>query len=107
MSVVIEARNRGGLPLSVILLEIFPAAVTVALLVVVGLVHVASRTAVVTVGYELSRLDQQYTDLSREHDALKLELATWKSPVRLEAQARAKLGMALPAASSVIHVKVP
>ena len=57
MSVVIEARNRGGLPLSVILGEILPAALAVMLLATVGIIHVTSRVLVVAQGYELSRLD--------------------------------------------------
>lgn len=105
MSIVMEARNRGGLSLAVIVLEILPAALAVALFAVVGIVHVASRAMVVSQGYELSRLDQRFGDATREHDALKLELATLKSPSKLEAAARTRLGMAPPVAGSVAHVK--
>jgi cell division protein FtsL len=105
MSVVIEARNRGGVSFSVIFLEVLPAAFAVSLLALVGMVHVASRVAVVSTGYELSRLDAQSTELLRENAALKLELATQKSPVRLEALARAKLAMAPPPVGSVVVVK--
>ncbi len=105
MSVVIEGRHRGGVPFSVIFLEVLPAAVAVALLALVGMVHVSSRVLVVSTGYELSRLDAQATELSRENSALKLELATQKSPVRLEALARARLAMAPPPIGSVVQVK--
>lgn len=105
MSVVIEARNRGGVPFSVIFLEVLPAAFAVGLLALVGMVHVASRVAVVSTGYELSRLDAQSTELLRENAALKLELATQKSPARLEAIARTKLAMAPPPVGTVVVVK--
>lgn len=103
MSVVLEARNKGGLSLSVILLEIFPAAIAVMLLALVGIVHVTSRVMVVKMGYELSRLDAKGVDLARENDALKVELATATSPGRLAPLAREKLQMTVP--TVVINVK--
>ena len=84
MSVVILPRSRGGAPLSVILLELFPAALVVALLAAVGIVHVTSRVLVVNLGYELSKLDGRATDLERRNAELSVELATLKSPARLE-----------------------
>ena len=103
MSVVLEARNKGGLSLSVILLEIFPAALAVFLLATVGIVHVTSRVMVVKLGYELSRLDQTNTDLQRENDALTVELATLTSSSRLAPLAKEQLHMQVP--SLVIPVK--
>jgi cell division protein FtsL len=101
----IELRTRGALPFSVIFLELFPAALAIALLAAVGIVHVTSRVLVVKVGYELSRLDGESTTLTRENDRLKLELATLKSPARLEGLARKDLNMAPPAAASIIHLE--
>lgn len=101
---VVELRTRGALPFSVIFLELLPAALAIALLAAVGVVHVTSRVLVVRVGYELSKLDQEATALTRDNDRLKLELATLKSPTRLESIARSQLGMAPPAAASIIHL---
>ncbi|MFZ5445428.1 MAG: cell division protein FtsL [Myxococcota bacterium] len=103
MSVVLEARNKGGLSLSVILLEILPAALAVLLLATVGIVHVTSRVMVVRMGYELSKLDAKNVELTRENDALKVELATMTAPARLEPTAKAQLGMKVP--TVVIPVK--
>jgi cell division protein FtsL len=103
MSVVLEARNKGGLSLSVILLEIFPAALAVMLLAVVGIVHVTSRVMVVKMGYALSKLDAQANELSRENDALKVQLATITSPAQLAPLAKAQLSMQVP--TVVIPVK--
>lgn len=103
MSVVVEARTKGGVSLSVILLEIFPAALAMALLAAVGVMHVTSRVMVVKLGYELSKLDSQSVELQREKDALQVELATLTSPAKLTPQAKGQLGMQAPAL--VISVK--
>jgi cell division protein FtsL len=105
MTGAVELRTRGALPFSVIFLELFPAALAIALLAAVGIVHVTSRVLVVKVGYELSKLDAEATALTRDNDRLKLELATMKSPAKLEAAARAQLGMVPPAATAIIHVE--
>ena len=102
MSVV--AVKKGGLPLSVILLELLPAGLLVAMFAVVGVVHVTSRVMVVKVAYELSRLDSERQDLARERDKLELELATLRSPARLEGLARQKLQLGPPAAGTVFNV---
>ncbi len=103
MSVAIEGRR--GVSLGVIFFELLPAALLVVLFATVGIVHVTGRVLVVKVGYELSRLDSAGIDLQREHDRLKLELATLRSPARIEAIAREKLSMGPPAASALFHVK--
>ena len=96
MSVVLDARNKGGLSLSVILLEIFPAALAVLLLAAVGVLHVTSRVLVVKLGYEVSRLDARSVELQRENDALKVELATLSAPAKLAPVAKEQLGMEVP-----------
>jgi cell division protein FtsL len=74
-----------------------------ALFSVLGVVHVASRVTVVSSGYEVSQLGHQNRSLMQENDRLKLELATLKSPARLEKLARDKLGMApVPAGAMVL-----
>jgi cell division protein FtsL len=103
MSVVLEAKNKGGVPLSVILLEIFPAALAVFLLATVGVMHVTSRVLVVRMGYELSKLDSRSSELTRENDALRLELSSLTAPQRLAPVAKEQLGMQVP--SVVIPVK--
>lgn len=96
MSVVLEARNRGGLSLSVILTEILPAALAVLLFAAVGVLHVTSRVMVVKLGYEVSRLDARSVELQRENDALKVELATLSAPAKLAPVAKEQLGMEVP-----------
>jgi cell division protein FtsL len=91
-----------GVSLGVIFLELLPAALLCALFAAVGIVHVTSRVIVVDIGYKLSRLEQEGRALDRERDQLKLELATLKSPARLEKIARERLGMVPPPAGTVI-----
>ena len=103
MTVAIEGRR--GVSLGVIFFELLPAALLVVMFAAVGIVHVTSRVLVVKVGYQLSALDQANGALMREHDRLKLELATLRSPGRLESIARQKLQMGPPAPSVMFHVK--
>jgi cell division protein FtsL len=90
-----------------ILLNLLPAVLLTVLFAAVGIMHVTSRVMVMRVGYQLSKLDAENRNLSREHDRLKLELATLRSPARLERLAREKLGMIPPPASSVVTLANP
>ena len=98
-------RSKAALPLAVILWELVPAALLCALFASVGIMHVTSRVMVVRAGYELSKLDQERTELSRERDKLKLELATLKSPSRLEPLARGPLGLIPAPAGRIIKIE--
>jgi cell division protein FtsL len=71
-------------------------------LAAVGVFHVWSRTRVQGVGYELGRLEAEHRHLLAERDRLNLEVATLRSPGRLERFARERLGMAPPAPGTVV-----
>ena len=71
-------------------------------LAAVGVFHVWSRTRVQGVGYELGRLEAEHRQLLAERDRLNLEVATLRSPGRLERFARERLGMAPPAPGAVV-----
>jgi cell division protein FtsL len=90
-----------------VLLRLFPAALMVAAFAAIGVMHVMSRVEVVDSGYRLSQLEQRSQALSLENDRLKLELATLKSPARLERVARDQLGMGAPPSSAVLTVTSP
>ncbi|MEI7704845.1 MAG: cell division protein FtsL [Deltaproteobacteria bacterium] len=84
-----------------------PAAVLLALAITapvaaLGLFHVWSRTSVQAAGYELGRLESEHRQLLSERDRLNLEVATLRSPGRLERFARERLGMAPPAPGAVV-----
>jgi len=71
-------------------------------LAAVGVFHVWSRTRVQDVGYELGRLETEHRQLLADRDRLNLEVATLRSPGRLERFARERLGMAPPAPGAVV-----
>jgi cell division protein FtsL len=68
----------------------------------VGIFHVWTRTRVQRAGYALGRLEAEHRRLAAERDRLKLEVATLRSPGRLERFARERLGMAPPAPGAVV-----
>jgi cell division protein FtsL len=71
-------------------------------LAAVGVFHVWTRTRVLAAGYDLGRLEAEQRRLTAERDHLKLEVATLRSPGRLERYARERLGMAPPAPGTVV-----
>jgi cell division protein FtsL len=71
------------------------------LIVAVGVFHVWSRTRVVAAGYALGELQKDHVTLTSEHDRLRIEVETLRSPAVLERVARTKLGMAPPAPGAV------
>ncbi len=103
MTGVAATRGR-GVRLAVIFLELFPAAILCAMFALVGIFHVTSRVMVVDVGYKLSAQEQESRALTQEHDRLKLEYATLRSPATLERIARDRLGMTPPPPGTVLTV---
>ena len=90
--------------LGAVLGQMLPVVLCFGLLGSVGILHVASRSQVVDAAYRLSTLESESRTLALTNDRLKLELATLKRPVRLEALARGQLGMGPPDASVVDSV---
>jgi len=68
----------------------------------IGVFHVWSRTRVQAAGYELGRLESEHRQLLAERDRLNLEVATLRSPDRLERFAPERVGMAPPAPGAVM-----
>jgi len=72
----------------------------------IGVFHVWSRTRVQAAGYELGRLESEHRQLLAERDRLNLEVATLRSPGRLERFARERLGMGPPAQRDRMNLEV-
>lgn len=99
----LTSRGSGsGVSVGSVLMHLLPAVLLFALFAGVGILHVTSRVLVVDMGYRLSKAESEARTLTRENDRLKLELATLKSPARLEKLAREKLGMSMPSGPLVI-----
>ncbi len=77
------------------------AVALVALVAAIGIFHVWSRTRVVAAGYALGELQREHVNLESEHDRLRVEVETLRSPAALEKVARTRLGMAPPAPGAV------
>jgi cell division protein FtsL len=77
------------------------SALAVLLVAALGVFHVWSRTRVVAAGYELGELQKEHVALASEHDRLRIEVETLRSPALLEKVARTRLGMAPPAPGAV------
>jgi cell division protein FtsL len=76
-------------------------ALAVLLVAALGVFHVWSRTRVLAAGYELGELQKEHVRLTSEHDRLRIEVETLRSPALLEKVARTRLGMAPPAPGAV------
>jgi len=100
-----RAQRTRGAPLGGVLFALLPAALLALLFAAVGIVHVTARVMVVDQGYRLSEMEQQVRRLEEEDGKLALELATQKSPARLEKLARERLGMIPPPASAVLSAR--
>jgi cell division protein FtsL len=76
-------------------------ALVVLVLAAIGVFHVWSRTRVLAAGYTLGELQKEHVTLTSEHDRLRIEVETLRSPAVLEKVARTRLGMAPPAPGAV------
>jgi cell division protein FtsL len=81
--------------------RVLRAVLVASALVAVAVFHIWSRTRVLATGYALGEQAKAHARLSSEHDRLRIEVETLRSPVKLEQYARTKLGMAPPAPGTV------
>lgn len=100
----IHLKGTRSVALLDVLFQLLPALVLLGVFAGVGVMHVMSRVRVVDSGYRLSLLQGKNQQLMLDNDRLKLELATLKSPSRLEKVAREQLGLAPPPAGAVLTV---
>jgi cell division protein FtsL len=78
------------------------AALLIAGLIALVLIHVWLRLQVVHLGYVLSTTSKLHGRLEQENRELKIEWATLTSPERLESLARQRLGLSTPEKGQVI-----
>ena len=82
--------------------RVLRATAATVLLVALGVFHIWSRTRVLATGYDLGEAAREHARLASEHDRLRIEVETLRSPSALERYARTRLGMAPPAPGSVL-----
>src|SRR6266568_6498994 len=77
--------------------DLFPfLMVVMVLLTLVSIFHVWSRVKVVDVNMQVGELRRELKEQQQEEGRLKLEVASLKSPARIEALAKGELKMSLP-----------
>lgn len=69
-----------------------------------ALFFVWSRLEVLQMGYELSRANKTYEYLVKENQCLRVEVASLKSPVRIEKIARERLGLINPKPEDILLI---
>jgi cell division protein FtsL len=75
------------------------------LLTVVSVFHVWSRFKLVDLNLQISEASRLLKESEQEQKRLKLEVASLRTPSRIEAIAKNELGMALPTEQQVVLVK--
>lgn len=79
--------------------------VMMVLLTLVSIFHVWSRVKVIDMNLQVAEISRQIKDQEQEQNRLKLEVASLKTPARIEALAKGELGMALPTEQQVVVVR--
>jgi cell division protein FtsL len=79
--------------------------VVLVLLTSVSIFHVWSRVKMIDLNLQISELKRQTKDQQQEYNRLNLEVASLKTPARIEALAKGELGMGLPTDQQVVVVK--
>jgi cell division protein FtsL len=79
--------------------------VVMVLLTLVSIFHVWSRVKVIDLNLRMADVNSQVKEVQQEQNRLKLEVASLKTPARIEVLAKGDLGMALPTDQQVVIVK--
>jgi len=86
--------------------SIFPyVMILMVLFTIISLFHVWSRVRVIELSLQSSDARRQLKDAQQENNRLRLEVASLKTPARIEALAKGELGMQIPAEKQVVVVK--
>ena len=86
--------------------DLFPQLMIImVLLTLVSVFHVWSRAKVIDINLQFGELSSQFKEAQQEQNRLKLEVASLKTPARVEALAKGELGMALPTDQQVVIIK--
>lgn len=86
--------------------DLFPYLLTaIVLITMVSVFHVWSRYKVIELNLQIGEANRVFRQEEQEQKKLKLEIASLKTPARIEALAKGELGMALPTDQQVVMVK--
>lgn len=79
--------------------------ISMILFTVVSVFHVWSRFKLIELNLQINNASRQLKEAEEEQKRLKLEVASLRTPSRIEAIAKSELDMALPSQQQVIVVK--
>ena len=103
---VAAPRPFGGTQLATNRLDVFRfLMICMVLLTVVSVFHVWSRFKLVDLNLQISEASSLLKEAEQEQKRLNLEVASLRTPARIEAIAKNELGMALPTEQQVVLVK--
>jgi cell division protein FtsL len=85
--------------------SICPITVFLAAAFAIAIFFVWSRTEMVRLEYQISRMERQVRDLRQEEQRMRLEVASLRSPQRIEAVASNDLGMSRPKPGQIVIVR--
>jgi cell division protein FtsL len=103
---VAAPRPFGGTGVAPYRLDMFKfLMISMILFTVVSVFHVWSRFRLIELNLEISNSSRQFKEAEQEQKRLKLEVASLRTPSRIEAIAKSELAMALPSQQQVIIVK--
>ncbi len=86
--------------------DLFPyLMVVMVLLTLVSIFHVWSRVKVIDMNLQIAEMSRVIKEQEQEQNRLKLEVASLKTPGRIEALAKGELGMAIPTEQQVVTVR--
>jgi len=103
---VAAPRPFGGTQLVTNRLDVFRfMMICMVLLTVVSVFHVWSRFKLVDLNLQISEASSLLKEADQEQKRLNLEVASLRTPARIEAIAKGDLGMALPTEQQVVLVK--
>jgi len=86
--------------------DLFPyLMVVMVLLTLVSIFHVWSRVKVIDMNLQIAGITRDIREQEQEQNRLRLEVASLKTPARIEALAKGELGMTLPTEQQVVIVK--
>ena len=105
-SKVAEPVVFGGYSFHVQRLDMFKfLMICMVVLTIVAVFHVWSRFKLIDINLQMTEVNRQFKQSQEEQKRLKLEVASLRTPARIEAIAKDELGMALPTEQQVIVVK--
>jgi len=84
--------------------KVFPVLLFMALMLTVALFYVWSRLQVINLEYGISSLEGRLRNLQQESRSLQVEVASLRSPQRIEQVAQRKLGLHMPRPEQVITI---